>query len=124
MIRTQILTHPLERKRQPHLFECWIDRRRGLESGLQASKAGVGVFAQPFRVRLGALIGRAHELPGIAEKLAVEGSSPFQPGVGNQNLAVTLLGAGDVVPGAARCASLHLASACHRVAKLALRAAC
>ena len=123
MIRAQILTHPLERKRQPHLFECRIDRRCGFQSGLQASQAGIGVFAQPFRVRLGALLSRAYELPGIAEELTVECRPPFEPGVWNQNLAVALLGAGNVVPGAAR-SGLFTGIGVDRVAQLALRAAC
>ncbi len=119
MIRAQILTHPLERKREPHLFECRIDRRRGLDRGLQASQAGIGVFAQPFRVRLGALVGRSHELPGVAEELTVERGAPLEPRVRNQNLAVTLFGAGDVVPGAAGCRP-RCGVGVHRVAQLAL----
>ena len=123
MIRAEILTHPLERKREAHLFERRIDRRRGLDRRLQASQAGIGVFAKPFRVRLGALVARSYELPGVAEELTVERGAPFEPRVRNQNLAVTRFGAGDVVPGAARC-RLAVASAFTAWPSLRSAAAC
>ena len=101
VIGPEPLAHPLERERQPHLLELWIDRRVGGDRLPQGRQPRIRVLAQALGVRFRSLVGRAHDLTRVREEIAVEPGAAFEPDVRNIDVAPPGVRLGDVVPGAA-----------------------
>src|SRR5690606_19991828 len=84
---------------QRYLLEVGVYRRRRQQARGDLRQIGVGVFAQAQLIGFRSLGGAPHESSRIAEEFAVEAGAAFQEQVTIVDLAITILGLGDFIPG-------------------------